>query len=179
MATIFYAATSLDGYLADSQDSLDWLFTQHHEADGALNHTDFAASVGSIVMGSTTYEWVVKNPVSPEQPWPYPGMPSWVLTHRDLAAADPGVQFARGSVAELHAKLVAAAGDKHVWILGGGDLAAQFADAGLLDELWLYIAPVTLGEGRPLFPRRRQLQFLESDRNGDFLVARYGVGPQL
>ena len=47
----------------------------------------------------------------------------------------------------------AAAGDSDIWMVGGGDLAAQWAEAGLLDELIVSIAPVTLGAGRPLFPR--------------------------
>jgi dihydrofolate reductase len=69
----------------------------------------------------------------------------------------------------------AAAGGKNVWIVGGGDLAGQFADAGLLDELIVYIAPVTLGGGAPLFPRRQELQLEELHRNRDFATARYGV----
>src|SRR3712207_7879069 len=48
----------------------------------------------------------------------------------------------------------AAAGDRNVWVVGGGDLAGQFADVGLLDELIVSIAPVTLGAGAPLLPRR-------------------------
>ena len=47
-----------------------------------------------------------------------------------------------------------AAGDRNIWIVGGGDLAGQFADAGLLDEVIVSIAPVTLGAGAPLLPRR-------------------------
>jgi dihydrofolate reductase len=48
----------------------------------------------------------------------------------------------------------AAAGSKNIWIVGGGDLAGQFHDAGLLDELIVQVGSVTLGKGKPLFPRR-------------------------
>ena len=75
--------------------------------------------------------------------------------------------------------MVEAAGGKDVWVVGGGDLAAQFAEAKLLDELILYIAPVTLGAGRPLFPRKFDLKLLELAQNGAFMCARYDVvGPR-
>ena len=64
---------------------------------------------------------------------------------------------------------------RNVWIVGGGDLVGQFADAGLLDEVIVYIAPVTLGAGAPLLPRRIELQLEEVARNGDFACARYSV----
>jgi dihydrofolate reductase len=62
-----------------------------------------------------------------------------------------------------------------VWIVGGGDLAGQFADAGLLDEVIVYVAPVTLGGGSPLLPRRVELRLEETAQNGDFVTARYSV----
>ena len=78
----------------------------------------------------------------------------------------------------MHAELLAAADGKDVWVVGGGDLAGQFADAGLLDEIVATIAPVTLGAGRPLFPRRYALRLIDVARNGAFACARYAVlGP--
>ena len=68
--------------------------------------------------------------------------------------------------------MAAAAGNRNLWIVGGGDLAGQFADAGLLDEVIVSIAPVTLGAGAPLLPRRIELRLDETDRNGDFVCAR-------
>ena len=58
----------------------------------------------------------------------------------------------------VHAEMVAAAGGKDVWVVGGGDLAGQFAEAGLLDGVMVSVAPVTLGAGRPLFPRPLDLR---------------------
>ena len=65
------------------------------------------------------------------------------------------IRFTQAEVPDVHAEMVAAAGDRDVWIVGGGDLAGQFADRGLLDEVVVSIAPVTLGSGAPLLPRRR------------------------
>ncbi len=73
--------------------------------------------------------------------------------------------------------MVGAAGDRNVWIVGGGDLAGQFADAGLLDEVIVSIAPVTLVAGKPLLPRRIELRLEELGRNGDFACAKYSVVP--
>jgi dihydrofolate reductase len=68
-----------------------------------------------------------------------------------------------------------AAGGRNPWIVGGGDLAGQFADAGLLDEVIVCVAPVTLGAGAPLLPRNLELRLEEVDRNRDFVCARFSV----
>jgi dihydrofolate reductase len=60
-------------------------------------------------------------------------------------------------------------------VVGGGDLAGQFADAGLLNEIWVQFAPVTLGAGRPLLPRALDLELLDVARNRDFMCGRYRV----
>ena len=99
-----------------------------------------------------------------------------MFTHRDLAKpADAEIEFTSADAATVHALLVEAAGVSNRWIVGGGDLAGQFADAGLLDEVIVYIAPVTLGAGAPLLPRQVELRLEELTRNGDFACARYAV----
>jgi dihydrofolate reductase len=152
--TLYYTATSLDGFIADEANALDWLF-QFGELE-PNTFDDFLATVGAIAMGSTTYQWIYDQPVADGAPpaWPYT-VPTWVFTSRQLptfAAAD--VRFVSGDVRPIHAEMAIAAGDKNLWIVGGGDLAGQFYDAGLLDELVVQIASVTLGGGAPLFPRR-------------------------
>jgi dihydrofolate reductase len=177
--TQYYTATTLDGYIADPNHSLDWLFTRDQKPDGVLNYGEFIADVGALAMGSTTYEWVLEHEFAGKDPaewkWPY-DIPCWVFTHRELQVV-PGaqVEFRSGDVPAVHAEMVRAAGDRNVWIVGGGDLAGQFADAGLLDEVVVYIAPVTLGGGAPLLPRRLELRLEELGRNGDFAAARYAV----
>ena len=130
-------------------------------------------------MGSTTYEWILDHEFSgkdvAEWKWPY-DIPGWVFTHRQLPVVpDAAIEFVSGDVVPVHEKLVAAAGGRNVWIVGGGDLVGQFADAGLLDEVIVSIAPVTLGAGAPLLPRRIELQLEELGRNVDFACARYSV----
>jgi dihydrofolate reductase len=85
------------------------------------------------------------------------------------------IDFVSGEVAPVHEEMVAAAGDRNIWVVGGGDLAGQFADARLLDEVIVMIAPVTLGAGAPLLPRRQELRLEDVARNGDFTCARFSV----
>jgi dihydrofolate reductase len=63
-------------------------------------------------------------------------------------------RFVQGDVRPVQAEMSTAAGSKNIWIVGGGDLAGQFFDAGMLDDLIVQIGSVTLGKGKPLFPRR-------------------------
>ena len=177
--TQYFTATTLDGFIADPNNSLEWLFSRKQDKDGTMNYGAFIAEVGAIAMGSTTYEWILDHEFSgkdvAEWKWPY-DIPGWVFTHRQLPVVpDAAIEFVSGDVEPVHEKLVSAAGGRNVWIVGGGDLVGQFADAGLLDEVIVSIAPVTLGAGAPLLPRRIELQLEELGRNGDFACARYSV----
>jgi dihydrofolate reductase len=177
--TQYYTATTLDGFIADSDNSLGWLFTRARDPGGPLNYGDFIAGVGAMAMGSTTYEWILEHEFGDKEPedwvWPY-DVPCWVFTHRQLPVVrGVRIELTSGDIATVHEAMVAAAGDRNVWIVGGGDLAGQFADAGLLDEVLAMIAPVTLGEGAPLLPRRIELRLDDLGRNGDFVTARFSV----
>jgi dihydrofolate reductase len=180
--TQYYTATTLDGFVADENHSLEWLFTRDQDRGGPGNYADFIANVGALAMGSTTYEWILDHEFAgkdtSEWKWPY-DIPCWVFTSRTLTEV-PGAQieFVRGDVAAVHEQMVRAADGRNVWIVGGGGLAGQFADAGLLDEVWVSIACVTLGAGAPLLPRRLELAVEDVARNGDFIAARFRVvGP--
>ncbi len=177
--TQYYTATTLDGFIADPDNSLEWLFTRERKEDGPLNYGEFIAGVGSMAMGSTTYEWIFAHELAGKDPaewkWPY-DIPCWVFTHRELPVVpDAKIEFTSADVAAVHKQMVAAAGDRNVWIVGGGDLAGQFADAGLLDEVIVSIAPVTLGAGAPLLPRQIELRLDDLGRNGDFVSAKFSV----
>jgi dihydrofolate reductase len=89
------------------------------------------------------------------------------------------IRFRSGAVSQVWPEIAAAAGDRDVWIVGGGDLAGQFADAGLLDEIRLSVAPATLGTGKPLLPRvlgPERLTLVDAKRAGQFVELIYSVG---
>jgi dihydrofolate reductase len=177
--TQYYTATTVDGFIADPNHSLDWLFKRDQDPAGPLNYADFIVGIGAVAMGSTTYEWILDHEFAGKDPsewkWPYE-VPCWVFTHRELTVVpDADIRFTSDDVRAVHEEMTRAADGRHVWIVGGGDLAGQFADAGLLDEVIVYIAPVTLGAGAPLLPRRLELRLEEVARNRDFAAARYSV----
>jgi dihydrofolate reductase len=158
VATQYYLAQTLDGYIADPEGGLDWLFNYGGESGlDPSQVTDreydrFFAGVGALAMGSATYEFILAHE---KGEWPYEGLPTWVFTSRALPApASAEIRWARGPVRPLHEEMRAAAGERNLWMMGGGNLASQFADEGLLDELIITLVPVVLGEGIPTFARR-------------------------
>jgi len=177
--TQYYSATSLDGFIADPDNSLEWLLSRKSDEGGPPNYAEFIAATGAMAMGATTYEWILDHEIGDKDPagwkWPY-DIPCWVFTHRDLPVVPgSGIVFTSADVATMHQEMVAAADGRNIWVVGGGDLAGQFADVGLLDEIILSIAPVTLGGGAPLLPRRIELTLEDVARNGDFACVRYSV----
>jgi dihydrofolate reductase len=160
--TQYYCATTLDGYIADANDGIGWLtgYEGSFESEGADpgpmaeggSYNRFYEGVGALVSGSTTYEWILEHASG----WPYAGKPCWVLSSRELPepeAEGADVRIRSGDVAELAEEMLASAGEGNLWIVGGGPVASQFAEAGLLDELIITVVPVILGEGKPLFAR--------------------------
>jgi dihydrofolate reductase len=177
--TQYYTAATLDGFIADPNHSLDWLF--QFGVQGTEDFPGFMRDVGAVAMGSSTYQWVLDHVISPDapqaQPWPYE-LPAWVFTTRSLRAV-PGadIRFVRGDVAPVHQAMRSAAAGKNIWLVGGGDLVGQFHDRGLLDEIIVTIAPVTLGAGKPLLPRAitTPLRLIDTRVLGPFVQLRYAV----
>ena len=156
MKTQYYVASTLDGYIATNHDSLDWLFPLGSLAESS--YPTFIDGVGALVMGSSTYAWILNNEeaVAAEtgSSWPYT-QPAWVFSSRTQPSIpDADVRFASGNVSDVVGEIRASAQGKNIWVVGGGELAGQFYDAGLLDELIIQIGSATLGRGKPLLPRQ-------------------------
>jgi dihydrofolate reductase len=155
----YYCAATLDGYIAESDDTLDWLLKYEGSFEGAdsdqgqAGYEAFYEGIGALVMGSTTYEWVLEH----GRGWPYAGKPTWVLSTRELEppeGEEVDVRIVDAEIPELIEQMRAVAGERDLWIVGGGNVASQFADHGLLDRVEVTLVPVVLGEGKPLFDRR-------------------------
>jgi dihydrofolate reductase len=174
MLTQYYTASSLDGFIAaEPEDALAWLMTRDIDQQGPQSFEAFIAEVGALCMGATTYDWILTN--HPDD-WYYT-VPCWVFTHRTFPppAAGRDIRFTADPVPVVHAAMVEAAGGRNVWLCGGGDLVGQFHDHGLLDEIWVQYAPVTLGAGAPLLPRRIEFEQIALDENRDFACRRLRV----
>lgn len=154
--TQYYVAASLDGYIAERDDNLDWL-TRYDDSDAVTgdqpgSYERFFADVGALVMSARTYDVMVGGLV---ETWPYRDRPTFVYAHRARPVMDGAdVRFVEGAVGERHDEMLAAAGDRNLWVVGGGALASQYVEDGLLDDLLLTVVPVWLGDGIPLFAGR-------------------------
>jgi dihydrofolate reductase len=156
---VYYCAATLDGFIAEADDTLGWLmgYEGSFEGEGAEPakgaYDRFYEGVGALIMGSVTYEFVLRE--VPE--WPYKGKPAWILSSRDLPRPEGegvDVRIVTAEVPELYDEMIAATGERDLWVVGGGNVVSQFADRGLLDEVHATVVPVVLGEGKPLFDRR-------------------------
>ena len=155
-----YVATSLDGFVADPDHGLDWLFT-----DGDYGYKVFYGSIGGLIMGRKTYD-VIRG----FGEWPYKDRPCWVFS-RTPAVAHEGVHFVAGRPGDL-VKEIAATAEGPLWLVGGGEMTAEFMVAGLVDELIVTMIPIALGAGVPLFTgtkNRHHFEFVAHHRYYEFL----------
>ncbi|MFT7617335.1 MAG: dihydrofolate reductase [Planctomycetota bacterium] len=157
MQIVYYAASSLDHYIAREDGTVDWLdpFNDTAEETGI---TEFFESVDGIVMGSATYDFALNHP-----PWLAPDTPSWVFTTRSLPLADPSITLTSQEPSDF-VKERKAAGHKKLWLMGGGKLATSFREQGLITHYEITIVPVILGSGIPLLndaPGQENLHLLK------------------
>lgn len=147
-STVYYVAKSLDGFIADREESLAWLLEFGFD-DFQQQYDAFFAGVGAIVMGAGTLRWLAAE----GEPWGYAGTPTWVVSVSDTLPAIAGAEFEQvvDPVTAVVAARAAASG-RDVWVVGGGRLAGSLIDAGLLDRLHLTVMPVTLGAGTRVLP---------------------------
>ena len=181
MTTQYYTASSIDGFIADPDNSLSWLF-QFSEPSGMEDeYPRFIAEVGAMAMGSTTYEWIADYTGFLNDPskWEYDRPDVGVQQSRAASGRGPRYPVRLRRCRAGSRRDGAAADGRNIWLVGGGDLVGQFHDQGLLDEVIIGMASVMLGSGAPLLPRRivtPPLQLLDAKAYGaDFVMLRYAV----
>ena len=152
MEVVYYAASSLDGFIADADGGIEWL-SAYQGGQEDYGYADFYSSVQALIMGRVTFAQALGFGT-----WPYAGKPSWVFSHRAIAAPPQNVTVTARTPAEVLAE-IEAGGISRVWLVGGGELAASFRRDGLISEYIVSLIPVLLGSGVPLFgppgPRER------------------------
>lgn len=178
---VYYTAVSADGFVATTDPALGWLQRLSRSTARAARFTHFQASGGAVVMGSSAYRWVLEHEgVTDASRWreTQGDLPHWVFsTGSPWTPRDASVQVVEGPVFDHHASIAESAAGRDVWVVGGGRIASQFADAGLLDAVRLGIAPVALGRGVPVLPvtRGTPLTLVRVERDGDFVMVDYEV----
>lgn len=182
MAVIFETAATLNGYLATEDNSLDWLFEIPGEQPDLK---PFMEAATALVMGSTTYEWLLDMEdlrAHPEKWQESVGaQPVFVFSSRELPVPEGAqVRILNGDVSQHLPEIRAAAGQGDIWMMGGGGLAAQFLAAGALDRIARTLAPVTLAAGKPLFSGDvtwDRLRLHSAEKIGEWARLVYDVTP--
>lgn len=143
---ILYIAMSLDGYIADSNKSVDWI-----EGDGSSKMIDtyssFIKNIDTVIMGKRTYSQIV-NELSPNQ-WPYANLTTYVFTH-DKPTNTTNIQFVTMKPSDLIETLRHQDG-KDIWICGGAEIARQLLQENRIDIFHIALIPILLGNGIRLF----------------------------
>lgn len=154
---ILYVATSLDGYIADEDGGVGWL-ERFEGGDEDYGYGALLARVGTAIMGGRTYRQVLGF-----GPWPYAALATYVVTRQPLLDPPaPSVRSFRGDVSELVERIRAESG-KDIWLVGGADLVTQFANEHLIDEYIVFVMPILLGRGIPLFQNLNASALLDLD----------------
>jgi dihydrofolate reductase len=167
-----YIATSVDGYIADEDGSVDWLDqfgSESAESDATGGFSAFFESVDCLVVGATTYQQILGF-----GEWPYGEKPTYVFTHRELPPTTEAVEFVDGDVAAVASELERK--HDHVWLVGGAQLAQSFLRAGEIDRLRLFLAPILLGGGIRLFDDgydRQRLRLLDAASDDSGIVEQH------
>ena len=161
-----FIATSIDGYIAREDGSIDWLDDLVHPEGVDYGYANFMVQVDTIVMGRKTYEDVIGFDVD----WPYDDYHCFVVSKSGkVNVSTPRTEIIT-SLADVELSKMRLSAKKDIWIVGGGELIASFLNEGLIDSMLISVIPVVLGSGRPLFKDGKETAFnlveTESFQNG-------------
>lgn len=163
-----FIGESLDGYIATLDDSLAWL----ESIVGDTGYDAFVKDIDTIVMGKRTFDWLSSLDTTTLAEWPYQDKNTLVLTHEQYLCG----RFAHENIKVFDDINLLKKRENQTWLVGGGELIRECLKQGVVDELFISIAPVLLGDGIPLFPRGeyRQEFILESvQQSGQFVQMHY------
>jgi dihydrofolate reductase len=159
---ISYIAVSLNGKIARTDGRVDWLENAPNPDKSDYGFADFYDSVDATIQGNKTYEQVK----SWDMEFPYKGKENYVISRNTELKDNEFVRFLTKDPVENIRALKAQAG-KNIWLIGGGSVNTLFYNAGLLDELRLFIMPIIIPDGIELFtglPNEKVLTLSEMKR---------------
>lgn len=147
-----FIAMSLDGYIADSRGSVDWLRGQGNDDENIDVYSEFVKNIDTILMGWNTYHQVVTE-LSPEE-WIYSDFTTYVITHREQTSSEK-IRFVDIDPVCLAKSLKEEKG-KDIWICGGADLIRQMVNEDFIDCYYITVIPTLLGSGIRLFEKAKR-----------------------
>lgn len=154
---ILYIATSLNGKIARADGSVDWLESIPNPDQLDYGYTDFYASIDTTIIGGATFRQLQSWDIN----WPYSGATSYIISRQAAPSALPkDVHWLSEQPLEFIRQLKMQPG-KNVWLVGGGQINTLFLQAGLIDEIRLFVMPIILPDGLDLFPNNPPLQILQ------------------
>ncbi|MEL6105399.1 MAG: dihydrofolate reductase family protein [Planctomycetota bacterium] len=151
MKITYCAATSQDGFIAREDGDVSWL--EEYEDAPQSHLAKLFQEIDALVMGRRTYDFIHDHGT-----WPYEDKPAWVFTRRKLTALPGASLIPTTSISSLMEQ-ANERGIRHLWLLGGGELASQFLENGLLTRIVVTELPIKLRKGLPLFKRHRLEEF--------------------
>ena len=169
--TVLFIASSLDGYIARKDESLEWLFKVEGEGDNGF--AEFYETVDTLLMGKRTYDWVMKQDF---EEFPYKNKECYVFTRSSYEDTE-NVKFVKDDVNNFMNKLKNKDGN-NIWVVGGGELLNSFMQKDLVDEFIITIAPTIIGNGIPLFKegnRQLDLSLKGTKKFNQFIELHYEV----
>lgn len=144
-----FIAMSLDGYIADSKGSVEWLTGQGNDDDNIDSYSEFVKDIDTVIMGWNTYHQIVTE-LSPDE-WIYDDFTSYVVTHKPKTSSDK-IRFVNENPVELIKRLREENG-KGIWICGGANLIQQLVQEDVIDCYYITVIPTILGFGIRLFEK--------------------------
>lgn len=168
---VLFIASSLDGYIATIDESLEWLFNVEGEGDNGF--AEFYETVDTVLLGKKTYDWLMRQNL---KEFPYQSKQCYVFTRSSIEDTKD-VKFVNEDVSKFVNKFKSQDGKK-IWIVGGGELLHSFLQEKLVDEFIITVAPILLGTGIPLFKEgdyQMELSFKGMRNFNQFVELHYEV----
>ncbi|MCH1624431.1 dihydrofolate reductase family protein [Ferdinandcohnia quinoae] len=171
---VLFIASSLDGYIATKDESLQWLFDVEGEGDNGIS--EFYDTVDTLLMGKKTYDWLMKQEM---EEFPYTNKECYVFSRSSYEDTE-NVKFVNDDIKNFVNTLKNKDGN-NIWVLGGGELLHSFIQEDLVDEIIITFAPTILGNGIPLFKegnRQLDLSLKGTRKFNQFIELHYEVKRQ-
>ncbi len=146
---ILYIAMSLDGYIADEQGAVSWLEGDGSEPESMGSYPEFYNQLDAVILGYNTYRQIAEQ-LAPDA-WPYEGLPSYVLTHRDPDTLELAHKDKLHLSSQPLSELLASLAESRIWLCGGATLVREAMASDLIDEYRICVIPCILGKGIRLF----------------------------